>query len=149
MRKNLSGLLVIVFVAIFFSSCATIFTGTKDRIYFDSEPQGARVIIDRIEVCKTPCSENVKRELSSKTVEIKLDGYTTRFIKLDQSFNAVSVLNLLNGLVGWVVDAATGSLMKYDRKSYNIELEQRLSQVNVETIEVDTEGKILTFYVME
>ena len=129
-------------------SCATIFTGTKDRIYFDSEPQGAKVIIDGIDVCKTPCNTKVKRGFSDKTVEFKLDGYTTRIVTLDKTFNVVSVLNLFDPF-GWAIDAITGSIMKYDRKSYNIELEKKLSQINPETIDVNTEEKILTFYVVE
>ncbi|MDR2126534.1 MAG: PEGA domain-containing protein [Prevotellaceae bacterium] len=131
-----------------FNSCATLFTGTKDLIHFDSKPQGATVLIDGIEVCKTPCSTKVKRSLSDKQVEFKLDGYTARIITLDQEFNVVSVLNLAD-ILGWAIDAATGSLMKYDRKAYNIELEKKLSQINPETIDVNTKDKLLTLYVKE
>lgn len=129
-------------------SCATIFTGTKDRIYFDPQPQGATVIIDGIDICQTPCNTKVKRGFSDKNVEFKLDGYTTRIITLDKSFNAVSILNLASPL-HWAIDALTGSIMKYDRKSYNIELEQKLSQINPTIIDVNTEEKTLTFYVSE
>jgi hypothetical protein len=131
-----------------FNGCATLFTGTKDRISFDSNPQGAKVLIDGIEVCKTPCEAKVKRSISDKAVEFKLDGYSTKVITLDNTFNVVSVLNLTD-IVGWGIDILTGAVMKYDRKSYTVDLEKKLSQINLETIEVNTKDKLLTLYVTE
>src|SRR5699024_952601 len=112
-----------IILAFFMSSCATIFTGTKDTLRFDSEPQGATVYIDGLKACETPCTTKVKRSLSDKLAKIKLDGYQTRVITLDRKFNAVSVLNLF-GMIGWAVDAATGSLMKNGGKGYDIELKK-------------------------
>ena len=133
------------------TSCATIFTGTKDTIRFDSNPQGAKVYIDGLEVCKTPCTTLVKRSLSEKLAEIKLDGYETRVITLDRKFNAVSIINLTS-LIGWGIDAATGSLMKYDKKGYDIELEKdkRTSLLqNPSKIEINTDTKIVDVYVVQ
>lgn len=132
------------------TSCATIFTGTKDTIRFDSKPQGAKVYIDGIEICKTPCTSEVKRSLSDKLAEVKLDGYQTRVIKLDREFNVISVINLTN-LVGWGVDALTGSLMKYDKKSYDVKLERQknVSLNNPRKINIDTEQEVVKVYVVE
>ncbi|MCP4551850.1 MAG: PEGA domain-containing protein [Bacteroidetes bacterium] len=133
------------------ASCATIFTGTKDAIRFDSNPQGASVYIDGLEVCKTPCTTQVKRSLSDKLAEIKLDGYETRVITLDRKFNAVSIINL-GSLIGWGIDAATGSLMKYDRKGYEIELEKNNKTsllTNPSKIEINTDTKIVDVYVTQ
>ena len=129
------------------SSCATILTGTRDTIRFDSNPKGAIVYLDGLEVCKTPCSTLVKRSISEKFAEIKLDGYETRVITLDRKFNAVSIINL-TGILGWVIDAATGALMKYDRKSYDIKLdkEKRTSLNNPTKIEINTKKKTVDVY---
>ncbi len=53
------------------------------------------------------------------------------------------------GLVGWAVDAATGSIMKYDRKSYDIELEAKkdLSNLQPDMIDIDTKNHTLDLYV--
>lgn len=134
---------------LFMTSCATIFTGTKDAISFDSNPQGANVYLDGLEVCKTPCITMVKRSLSDKLAEIKLDGYETRVITLDRKFNTVSIINL-GSLIGWGIDAATGALMKYDKKGYDIELEKdnRTSLLhNPSKIEINTDSKIVDVYV--
>lgn len=129
------------------SSCATIFTGTKDEISFKTNPSGAKVIIDGLEVCTTPCTTKVSRSLSKKSAEFKLDGYDTKIITLDKKFNAVSIINLLS-IIGWGVDAATGSIMKYDRKGYDIELDsKKMSKLDFERIEIDTKNKTASVYV--
>lgn len=150
MKKNLY-FIVACLSLVMFSSCATLFTGTKDVIYFNSNPQGARVFIDGIEVCRaTPCQVSVKRTLGTKLAEIKLDDYEAKIVKLDKEFNAVTLLNiLLGGLIGLGVDCATGSLMKYDPKVYNVELENALKSTKAQTIEIDTEKKQVAIYVQE
>lgn len=149
MRSKL--FIIVIASTLFMTSCATIFTGTKDTIRFDSTPQGAKVYIDGLEVCETPCTTQVKRSLSDELAEIKLDGYETPVITLDKEFNAVSVINL-GFLIGWGIDAATGSLMKYDRKGYDIELEKdnRTSMIeNPSKIEINTDSKIVDVYVAQ
>ncbi len=105
-------------------SCATIFTGTRDTIHFDSMPAGAKVRIDGIDMGRTPVDISVQRSLNDKLVTMQLDGYETRTFNLNKEFNFVSVLNLF-GLIGWAVDAATGALMNYSVKQYTIELDPR------------------------
>lgn len=142
--------LMLVFVLLT-SSCATIFTGTSDTIRFNSEPQGATIYIDGIEICKTPCSYKVQRSLNNKDFEVKLDGYEARIITLDRQFNPVAILNL-GGLIGWAVDAATGSMMKYGRKSYDITLEKKIKRVaksNPKEIHIDTVNKVIAFHVVK
>jgi len=116
-------LTVLVVTTIFFlSSCATIFTGTKDKITFKSTPSGASVRINGVEECITPCTVQVKRSMDDTEVELKLDSYETRLIKLSKKFNFVSAFNLTN-LLAWGIDVITGAIMKYDRKVYDITLD--------------------------
>lgn len=147
-----STLFILAMVSTFLmTSCATNFTGTQDTIRFDSNPQGAKVYIDGLEVCKTPCSTPVKRSIFNKLAEIKLEGYETRVITLDRKLNAVSILNL-GSLVGWGIDAATGALIKYDRKGYEIELEKdkRTSYLyNPSKVEINTVTKHVDVYLAE
>ncbi|VDH03699.1 hypothetical protein [Bergeyella zoohelcum] len=117
-------ILSIVLASTMLTSCATIFTGTSDTITFNSTPEGAKVFDKGIEKCTTPCSFKVTRSLSEKTVELRKEGYDSKVLELDQKFNAVSILNL-GGIIGWGIDAATGSLKKYDTKVYNVELEKK------------------------
>lgn len=132
------------------SSCATIFTGTKDRISFNSNPQGAVIYKDGIELCVTPCSYNVKRSINDTDIEIKLDGYQTRLITLDKEFNVISVINLGN-LFGWGVDAISGAVMKYDKKSYDFTLtkEKTASITDVNRIDLNSEKNTADIYVIQ
>ena len=128
MKKSIFAILII---SLLMTSCATIFTGTKDRITFNSTPAGATIYKDGVEQCKTPCALRVKRSLGDTEMEYKLDGYETRLITLDKEFNIVSVINLGN-LLGWGIDALSGAVMKYDRKVYDITLSKnnKTSMIN-------------------
>ena len=131
------------------SSCATVFTGTKDRITFNSNPSGAMIYIDGVEQCRTPCSMEVTRSINDTDVEFKLDGYETRLITLSKEFNVISIINLGN-LLGWGIDALSGAVMKYDRKIYDIILENKTTSIiNTTRINIDTKKKIVALYVAE
>lgn len=123
---------------------------TKDTITFNSNPSGADVYIDGIKICTTPCSTPVKRSLNDKDVEFRLDGYKTQVITLDKEFNVISILNLA-GMLGWAVDAVTGSIFKYDKKIYDVDMQMNkaLSYNNVQKVEVDTTNKVLTIMVAQ
>lgn len=142
--------LLLGFVFFMMTSCATIFTGTRDTIYFDSDPQGATVYLDGLEICTTPCNYKIKRSLSEKSFEVKLDGYETRIISLDREFNMVSILNL-GFIPGWAIDAATGAIMKYDRKKYDVTLKkiERISKIKPSEIHIDTKNKVVAFHVIQ
>lgn len=146
--KNLSTILFVTIV-LFSTSCATIFTGTKDRLTFNSEPSGATIYIDGIEQCKTPCTMRVKRSINETDVEFKLDGYETRLITLSKEFNIVSILNLGN-LLGWGIDAVSGAVLKYDRKTYDITLDNKnTAMINPTRINIDTQKNIVELYVVK
>ncbi len=144
---NNFNICLLTITMLFLTNCATIFTGSKDTIRFDTTPQSAEVFIDGLKVCETPCTSQVKRSLSDKFFELKLDGYETRVITFDRAFNAVSIINL-GFLLGWGIDAATGALMKYDRKGYDIELE-KITQASLKSatkIEINTTDKLVSVY---
>ena len=141
----------IFLIALFLmTGCATIFTGTKDRIYFSSTPSGATIFKDGVEICTTPCNYRIKRSLSDTEVEFKLDGYETRLVTLDKELNLVSIINLGN-LFGWGIDVLSGAVMKYDRKAYDLKLTQEKSSslVQPSRIDIDTKSNTVTLTVQE
>ena len=127
-----------------------MFTGTKDTINFNTEPQGATIYIDGVEQCKTPCTLRVKRSVGDTDVEFKLDGYEIKIITLSKSFNIISILNLTD-VCGWGIDAISGAVMKYDKKAYNITLSngKKTSIINLTRIDIRTQNKTVAVYVME
>ena len=145
MKKSIFAISI---ASLLMTSCATIFTGTKDRITFNSTPAGATIYKDGVEQCKTPCTLHVKRSLNDTEIEYKLDGYETRLIKLDKEFNIISVINLGN-LLGWGVDALSGAVMKYDKKVYDITLSKnnKTSMIKPSKINFDTKKNVVELYV--
>ena len=106
------------------------------------------IYIDGLEQCRTPCSILVKRRLEDTEVEFKLDGYDTRIIKLSKDLNIMSVFNLGN-LIAWGIDALSGAVMKYDRKSYDIILEgKKTSMIFPNRIDIDTKKKTVDLYII-
>jgi len=114
------SLLVVCGLAL--SSCATILTGTNDKISFTSEPSGAKVLYKGQEKCTTPCVTTFNKSLSAVNVEYKLANYPTKTVDLNRKFNSVTILNvLLGGLIGIGIDLATGSTMNYTDNSYFVD----------------------------
>ena len=144
--KNLTLLLIVMISC---TSCATLFTGTRDTIQFNSNPSGAIIYKDGLEICKTPCSFPMKRNINDALMEMKLDGYQTRVFTLDKSFNVVSILNFGN-LLGWGIDVLSGSIMRYDRKTYSLDLniDKKLNALHPQKIMIDTKKNTVDLYAM-
>ena len=109
---------------LFMTSCATLFTGTKQTVQISSNPSGAKVQVDGIDRGTTPVALKLKKGNDGQTVTLKSDGYETKIFQPETTFNSVAILNLLN-ILCWGIDAATGALWKYDPKFYEIELEPK------------------------
>jgi hypothetical protein len=125
MKHNLS-IVLLLGIALSTTSCASMFTGTKDSISFTSTPDGAKVIHKGIEKCTTPCTAEIPRSLSKQMVTFEKEGFASKEVKLQKTFNAVTLLNILfGGAIGVGIDAATGSLTKYSPKAYTVELEAK------------------------
>ncbi|REC44623.1 peptidase associated/transthyretin-like domain-containing protein [Chryseobacterium pennipullorum] len=125
MKNNLS-IVLLLGISLTATSCASMFTGTKDKISFSTSPEGAKVFHKGIEKCMTPCTAEIPRSLSKQTVTFQKEGFTDKEVKLTKTFNPVTLLNiLLGGAIGVGIDAATGSLTKYSPKNYEVELEAK------------------------
>ncbi|ROI04776.1 MULTISPECIES: PEGA domain-containing protein [unclassified Chryseobacterium] len=122
--KNKLSVALLLGITVSMTSCASMFTGTKDKISFTSNPEGAKVFHKGIEKCITPCVAEIPRSLSKQIVTFEKEGYNSKEVKLTKTFNPVTLLNiLLGGAIGVGIDAATGSLTKYSPKTYNVELD--------------------------
>lgn len=104
------------------TSCATLFSGSKQTVTFNSEPPGATIEVDGIPRGNTPAPVKLKRK--GQVVSLKKSGYMTKVFEPERSFNGVSVLNLFN-ILFWGIDAATGSINRYSPKYYNIMLQKK------------------------
>ena len=139
--KSLKNLSVLLFASLLINGCATILTGDVDTINFTSDPKGARIVMDGLDIGKPPATLVIKRSgFKDKTITLKLDGYEDRSFLLQKEFNAIAILNFA-GIVGWFVDFATGSIMKYSQKSYNLDLSPK--GFNIDNLESDKFGRLI------
>ena len=122
MKKNF---LIFGFSALLLTtSCATIISGSKQSVNFTSTPSEASVLIDGMEVGKTPFETKLERK-HEHSVVIKLDGYQPYETKLTKQFNAWYLGNILfGGIIGLVIDPITGAIYNLTPKQINTQLAQ-------------------------
>ena len=121
MKKILLNL-SIVSVLILLTGCATVFSGTKQTITFESSPSGASLYLDGEKVGVTPFTDKLKKNKYS-SFRIELDGYETISRSIGKDVDLVALLSIFWDL--GTTDLATGSAWKYDRNSYYIELQKK------------------------
>lgn len=119
--KKLSITLLLGVLALFGTGCASVFKGNSDNISFQSDPSGATVLLNGMKVGKTPILIPVKKSISAPTVTYQLDGYEDQTVQLQNSFDPIAILNVLFW-PGLIIDAATGSVMQYNPKIYQVDL---------------------------
>jgi hypothetical protein len=129
-------------MAVMFSGCATVFTGTRDTLRFDTEPRGAEVAINGERICRTPCQTSVRRSLNSRAATLRLEGYREERFRLDTDFNYISLANL-SFLFGWAIDIATGAIIRYDRREYRFELRPEEPRRNTGGEPAETTGNTI------
>ncbi len=140
-------LLLLLITSMFITSCASILTGSKRKVLFETEPPGAKVFVNGFEKGKTPVQLKVTAE---DRIDFRLDDYTERVVVMDSKFNAVSILNGLS-LLGWGIDAITGSLKRVDTKYVKVTLEKSkktalinyLENGSITKVTVDEKNKII------
>lgn len=116
-------LLILLFSFTVYSGCATIFSGSRDVIKFTSEPSEAKVLVNGIEEGKTPLT-TVLRKGSDYEIQIVKDGFKPKNFTLTYSLGAGwLILDIIGGLVGIIVDAATGNWNEFDKDSFKAVLE--------------------------
>lgn len=129
------------------TSCASIFTGSKRQVLFESDPSGAKVFVNGFEKGKTPVQIKVAAD---DRVDFRLDDYTERVVVMDSKFNLVAILNGFS-IIGWGVDALTGSLKRVDTKYVKVTLEKDdktaflnyMENGQLTKVEVDEENKVI------
>ncbi|WP_298764081.1 PEGA domain-containing protein [uncultured Polaribacter sp.] len=125
MKKKLS-IIAMAMTIMLTTSCASIFTGSKRKVMFESDPPGAKVFVNGFEKGQTPIQLKVKAE---DRIDFKLENYKEKVIVMDSKFNLVSILNGFS-IIGWGVDALTGSLKRVDTKYVKVTLENSLSSTH-------------------
>ncbi|WP_405330424.1 PEGA domain-containing protein [Leeuwenhoekiella sp. LLG6367-2.1] len=127
------------------TSCASILTGSKRKVLFESNPNGAKVYVNGFEKGVTPVQIKVKAE---DRIDFRLENYKERVVVMDSDFNLVSILNGIS-IIGWGIDALTGSLKRVDTKYVKVDLESVATASNylekgrIQSVSINTDEKIV------
>jgi hypothetical protein len=97
------------------SGCATIMAGGPDRVPVSTNPPGATVFVDNVPVGTTPMMVTLDRERSLGVIRIELPGFMPVTMVRTKSWNGWFWVNILcTGLIGLVIDLATGDYKTFD-----------------------------------
>lgn len=102
------------------SACATVTTGTTQSVTITSDPTGASCRLERDGatvgvVNPTPGSVSISRSTRDLTVRCERAGHQPGIRTISASFQAMTLgYILLGGVVGIVVDAASGAVGQYE-----------------------------------
>lgn len=134
MKKILLFLLVAIVYSGAITGCASIVTGTSQDVSFQSQPEGATVIINGKKIGKTPLTTNLKKE-SKQTLIFEKEGYKTQTMQLSTSLNSWFWGNIvIGGVIGSTTDGLSGAVHEYTPNQYFITLPpNESSQVDQKT----------------
>ena len=102
------------------SGCASIIEGSTQEITVNTSPSDANCAIMRngqhiAEVSHSPGSAVIKKTGADLTIQCTKPGYQEASVVNDSDVAAATFGNLiLGGLIGVIIDAADGSIHKYD-----------------------------------
>ena len=131
------------------TSCASILTGSSRAVLFESNPSGATVMVNGMEQGTTPTTIKVEAE---DRVDFRLDNYRERVVVMDSDFNLVAIINGFS-IIGWGIDALTGSLKRVNTKYVKVDLEESsdgnafidhaINNGTITKVKVNTDEKII------
>lgn len=127
------GVLLFLFLL---SGCASIVSGSKQKISFVSNPSGAKIFLNDVDLGDTPITVNLDRNKKDQKVEIILEGYKPFRMTLTRRINAWVWGNLLFGvIIGLVVDVSTGAIYKLTPSQIEAQMSKGfvLSTNNIDT----------------
>lgn len=112
--------LLMITSSLLFQSCATIFSGTKDRIVVTTTPPNADVYIDGKLVGKSGQDIILKRKFSNtREVNLRLDGYEDLNFGIDQKTAGAYWLGIFGLGLPMIIDIGTGAALKPKVTEYN------------------------------
>ncbi len=100
-------------IVLLFSSCASIISGSKQNINFNSTPSGATVWVDDVNLGVTPVIAQLERIKKNQKVKIELQGYKPYELILNRKTNGWIWGNILfGGIIGIIIDASSGAMYR-------------------------------------
>ncbi|TBW57618.1 PEGA domain-containing protein [Marinobacter halodurans] len=115
-------LLTLTATALLSSGCASIVSGTDQKMTFNSEPDEAVVTVSGRVLGKTPITVDVDRD-SNQSITFEKEGYKTYTAQLSTTTNPWFFGNIVfGGLLGSTTDGVSGAIHEYSPDQYFVTL---------------------------
>jgi hypothetical protein len=141
-----------VLAVLVLGSCATILSGTDQKVTFNSTP-AAHVVVKSnagqvVYEGEAPATVKLPKKYTY-SVEISLEGYQKQTVPITQSFNAIYLVNILcGGLVGLIIDPITGAMWNLEPNEINITMKTAMNGTTrsyyVVFAALDDQGRVRT-----
>ena len=134
---------LVLLSTILLTACGTIFSGSTQKITFDSNlRKNIEIYANGALVCtSTPCVVDVDRSSSPMTIMAKAEGYEDSIGQVKTKINPASWGNLLSAY-SWTTDFATSSMWKYTKDGVYINMRpRRMMRADKERFEKDSQIK--------
>jgi hypothetical protein len=138
--KKFYGMMISLLFVLFVTSCGTLTHGSTEYVKFNSSPSGAIILVNDIEIGKTPLTSQIKSNKAPR-IEFKLDSIISKLYYIDNHCRADFVIcDIILGLIPVIVDVATQDWntlnhndIFYDFKEKNItkKLDDTLDFINL------------------
>lgn len=104
------------------TGCASIVSGKTQDVMISSNPPGATVYVNGMNVGQTPLTKEFKRKKRHK-VELKKVGYIDEMRMTKRGYNWWNAGNIiLGGIIGIIIDFATGAVYSVEPEELNVSL---------------------------
>lgn len=133
--KKFTIIPLLLIAVIFTASCAAIFKGSSAEVRVNSNPAGADIFINGIDKGTTPQTLSLKRD-SDYVLTFKKEGYEDLNVEVRKEFDFGTTIvgNIFSwGLIGIVVDVATGAAYSLTPADVEANLEAMQSAGYIET----------------
>lgn len=139
--------ILVLSLTILLSSCASLISGSKQELAFDSNQQDVEIYIDGKLQCRTPCIAEVKRGKEKMIISARKFGYEYQNIVVERRINVVTAFNaisLLSGTFGLSTDNSTGAIWEYQPSSFYITIRKEPTSL-ADKIKYQNQDKVREF----
>lgn len=125
LRNKIFAMFLISLMICLSVHCASIISGKYQTVTFNSEPQGAKVIVNGRTLGTTPLTMALERT-SKQTLSFEKEGYDTLTMPLTTTLNGWFWGNIvIGGLLGSTTDGLTGAVHEYSPSAYHVTLKPK------------------------
>ena len=112
-------------VALFLlSGCGTVFSGTQQNVTVNTNVPEAKVYVNGMPMCSTPCAIDLNRRNTNVTLILKKDGYEDTVFVLKSQWNPITIINL-SSVYSWTTDFVSGGVWRYSPDSVYVEMDKK------------------------